>query len=283
MNKPVTERVIDVIEAVVQRKISNRTVTLAEIGVDSLDVVEIAMELDAEFSIDLEDGCVEAWRTVMDIIQDVHNALPQPHPVDVLKDCAGITGEDTPELAEMRAICDEPVPHIDLYAARIKALISDESVEVQPKAMNRIDRKDVDAFKYLNAHSVEFNSLDRYQEIATCSAIYPGHGTPLGLQYVALKMNGEAGELAEHIGKAMRDDNWIELRRGADGVYSTIFNPLTDERRALIIKEIGDVLWYLSAACNELGISLSHAAAENLEKLCDRGERNALRGSGDER
>jgi NTP pyrophosphatase (non-canonical NTP hydrolase) len=58
---------------------------------------------------------------------------------------------------------------------------------------------------------------------------------------------------------------------------------MTDERRALIIKEIGDVLWYLSAACNELNISLSEAALTNLEKLCDRSERDALRGSGDER
>lgn len=123
--------------------------------------------------------------------------------------------------------------------------------------------------------------LERYQEIATKSAIYPGRGTPLGLAYVALKMNGEAGEFAEHVGKAMRDDKLIEGVGTGDAFAAG--QPLTPERRQLLIKEIGDVLWYLSAACNELAISLSDAAITNLQKLKDRTDRNALRGSGDER
>ncbi len=126
--------------------------------------------------------------------------------------------------------------------------------------------------------------LDYYQWIATKSAIYPGQGTPIGLIYCALKLNGEAGELAEHVGKAMRDDNLVTV----GGNYSEItravrFNVITPERRKAIIKEGGDVLWYLSAICNELGISLSELAEENLIKLADRAERNKLRGSGDER
>ena len=145
--------------------------------------------------------------------------------------------------------------------------------------INKITRKDVEEFG---------GSLDEYQCIATQSAFYPGQGTALGLVYVGLKLNGEAGELAEHIGKAMRDDGFVtpisedgcEQLRALSGFFA---GHLTDTRRALIIKEIGDVLWYLSAACNELGIKLSEVAATNLEKLCDRGERNALQGSGDER
>lgn len=146
--------------------------------------------------------------------------------------------------------------------------------------INKITRKDVEEFG---------GSLDEYQRIATQSAFYPGQGTALGLAYVGLKLNGEAGELAEHIGKAMRDDGLITVQHGfqliSGGEYDTftVYEPLTDTRRALIIKEIGDVLWYLSAACNELGVKLSEVAATNLEKLCDRGERNALQGSGDER
>ena len=117
---------------------------------------------------------------------------------------------------------------------------------------------------------VDGNALDEYQRLATKTAIYPGCGTPLGLMYVALKMNGEAGEFAEHIGKAMRDDNFGS-------------SPLTSERRLALIKEVGDVLWYLSAACNELGIRLSTAATTNLEKLQSRTERGKLSGSGDNR
>ena len=127
-------------------------------------------------------------------------------------------------------------------------------------------------------------SLDHYQQIATQSAIYPGQGTPLGLAYVALKMNGEAGEFAEHVGKAMRDDDLISTGKTFSEEYDIHeFADLTPERRTLLIKEIGDVLWYLSAACNELGISLSEAAVTNLEKLLDRTTRDALRGSGDNR
>lgn len=154
-------------------------------------------------------------------------------------------------------------------------------------AINTITREDVEQFAFLAKHSVEFDAMYRYQEIATGTAIYPGQGTPLGLAYVALKLNGEAGEFAEHVGKAMRDDGFGQTQVDTDynGQPMSFPHdiPLTNERRDLIIKEIGDVLWYISAACNELGISLSEAATINLEKLCDRAERNALRGSGDNR
>lgn len=156
-----------------------------------------------------------------------------------------------------------------------------------PKPINRITRDDVETFRLecdMQIVAAEaMNALDRYQTIATKSAIYPGFGTPLGLAYVALKLNGEAGEFAEHVGKAMRDDNYIGNLEVTHGEVVDAGGTLTPERRALIIKEIGDVMWYLSAACNELGITLSYAAATNLEKLCDRTERDALRGSGDER
>ena len=156
-------------------------------------------------------------------------------------------------------------------------------------AINQITRNDVQRFEENVSFDADCRSdggtLDHYQQIATKSAIYPGQGTALGLAYVALKLNGEAGEFAEHVGKAMRDDHLIPVCDAYYGDPQTalLHEKLTDERRALIIKEIGDVLWYLSAACNELGITLSEAAAENLRKLCDRTERDALRGSGDDR
>lgn len=157
-----------------------------------------------------------------------------------------------------------------------------------PKPINRITRDDVENFRLecdMQIVAAEaMNALDRYQTIATKSAIYPGFGTPLGLAYVALKLNGEAGEFAEHVGKAMRDDKLVPMEHTEDhGQVAMLYGELEPDRRALIIKEIGDVMWYLSAACNELGITLSYAAATNLEKLCDRTERDALRGSGDER
>lgn len=151
--------------------------------------------------------------------------------------------------------------------------------------INKITINDVEFFRGLAG---QINALDQYQNIATKSAIYPGKETPLGLAYVALKMNGEAGEFAEHVGKAMRDDGLISSlgEPSYDGQFllNTVeYKKIEENRRELLIKEIGDVLWYLSAACNELGIYLSDAALGNLEKLYDRTERDVLRGSGDER
>ena len=144
-------------------------------------------------------------------------------------------------------------------------------------AINRITGEDLDSF-------VEDPSVVNYQKIATKSAIYPWQGTPLGLAYCALKLNGEAGELAEHVGKAMRDDALLPIDKfpGSDDVV-VLSKCLEPARKTLIIKEVGDVLWYLSAICNELGITLEAAAASNLQKLFSRTERDKLQGSGDDR
>lgn len=157
--------------------------------------------------------------------------------------------------------------------------------------INRITRDDLAFFAEMrdgdNA-DVGTNTLDLYQRTATKSAFYPGQGTALGLIYAALKLNGESGEFAEHVGKAMRDDKFVapisedgcEQLRAPSGFFAGHLNP---ERKALLIKEAGDVLWYLSAICNELGVALSDVAYGNLVKLRDRGERDALQGSGDTR
>jgi NTP pyrophosphatase (non-canonical NTP hydrolase) len=154
-------------------------------------------------------------------------------------------------------------------------------------AINQITQGDIDDFEISGAASRD-NLANHYQRIATKSALYPGQGTPLGLTYCALKLNGEAGELAEHVGKAIRDDGILPIANKAyvdESAIGTVslYETLTTERRELIIKEIGDCLWYLSALCNELGITLAWAMLSNLRKLADRTKRNALRGSGDER
>lgn len=122
------------------------------------------------------------------------------------------------------------------------------------------------------------NTFQDYSDAALALAIYPGRGEALGLSYVALKMNGEAGEFAEHVGKAIRDD-----RFGNDDNETMSPVPLEADRKALLKKEIGDVLWYLAAAADELGSSLNEIAAENIAKLQDRKARGVLGGSGDNR
>jgi NTP pyrophosphatase (non-canonical NTP hydrolase) len=110
-------------------------------------------------------------------------------------------------------------------------------------------------------------TFDEYQAETKSTAIYPGQGATAGLSYAALGACGEAGEFAEHVKKIMRDDNFC----------------LTPERRTLMIKEIGDELWYIAAKCNELEVSLGDVAEQNLAKLRDRAQRGTIQGSGDTR
>lgn len=150
--------------------------------------------------------------------------------------------------------------------------------------INHITEEDVLEFEL-------YSDFNRYQVIATKSAIYPGRGTMLGMSYVLHKLAGEAGEANEHFGKAQRDDALFTVTDQAltgsapfeEKLITLHVKPLTSERRELLIKEIGDVLWYLSALCNELGVSLSFVAAKNLRKLWKRTVDNKLQGSGDNR
>jgi len=110
--------------------------------------------------------------------------------------------------------------------------------------------------------------FDVYQERAGSTAIYPSRGK--SLCYPALGLAGEAGEVAEKVKKMVRS--------GRD-----LFAQPTDEERAAIKKEMGDVLWYVAAVCHEAGLSMSDVARSNLEKLASRKERGVIEGDGDDR
>jgi len=107
--------------------------------------------------------------------------------------------------------------------------------------------------------------LSDYQDRSRATAVYPGQGD--NILYPTLGLCGEAGEVAEKIKKMVRDDS------GA----------LTDERRAALSKELGDVLWYVAQIATEAGLELDVIAEENIAKLTARRERGVLSGSGDER
>jgi len=107
--------------------------------------------------------------------------------------------------------------------------------------------------------------LSEYQARARATAVYPGAGE--NLLYPTLGLCGEAGEVAEKIKKMVRDDAGV----------------LTDERRASLAKELGDVLWYLAQIATEADLDLAAVAQANIEKLSSRQRRNVLQGSGDDR
>lgn len=87
------------------------------------------------------------------------------------------------------------------------------------------------------------------------------------LLHWVLGINGESGEIAEKVKKIIRD------KKGQ----------VSDEDKAELAKEIGDVLWYLAVFAEDLGMSLDDIAAANLDKLHSRKQRGVLGGSGDNR
>ena len=66
--------------------------------------------------------------------------------------------------------------------------------------------------------------------------------------------------------------------RDKGGVFET-----AQEDREKLRKELGDVLWYLSALAFYNDIRLEDIAKTNLEKLASRQRRDKIHGSGDDR
>ena len=108
-------------------------------------------------------------------------------------------------------------------------------------------------------------TFGEYQEKAKKTIEYPNVGD--NYVYPTLGLAGEAGELANKIKKIERDHAGI----------------VTDEVRAGIASELGDLLWYIAALSTELGMNLETVAEANIQKLALRQQHGTLRGTGDGR
>ena len=106
--------------------------------------------------------------------------------------------------------------------------------------------------------------FDTYHSFAKTTAIYPKEKA---LEYLALGLCGESGEVAEKIKKIIRDKN----------------GQITQQDKEAIIKELGDVLWYVANLADELGYLLSGIASLNLIKLKKRKREGKIKGNGDNR
>ena len=107
-------------------------------------------------------------------------------------------------------------------------------------------------------------TLNEYQLAALETATYPRR---YHIIYPALGLAGEAGEVAEKIKKVIRDHN----------------EEFSDEKKFEVIKELGDVMWYVATLAHELGYNLDQVAQINYDKLTSRKERGMISGNGDNR
>jgi NTP pyrophosphatase (non-canonical NTP hydrolase) len=81
--------------------------------------------------------------------------------------------------------------------------------------------------------------------------------------YHSLGLSGESGEFVDKIKKAWRNQTPLDVPAA--------------------LRELGDVLWYVTACARDLGSSLEEVARMNVEKLADRRARGVIKGEGDDR
>lgn len=109
------------------------------------------------------------------------------------------------------------------------------------------------------------STFDSYQSQTASTAKYPKEKA---LDYLSLGIASEAGEVAGKMKKWIRDGD---------------SNTTREEWVQAMSSEIGDVLWYCARLADELGLSLSQIADDNMTKLLDRKTRGVIGGSGDNR
>lgn len=85
--------------------------------------------------------------------------------------------------------------------------------------------------------------------------------------YALFGLVGEVGELFSYIAKTIRDEP----------------QQTNEEVQNYIKKELGDILWMLSAVASDHGLQMQEVAQGNLDKLRSRQERGVIGGSGDDR
>jgi NTP pyrophosphatase (non-canonical NTP hydrolase) len=108
--------------------------------------------------------------------------------------------------------------------------------------------------------------LNDYQLAARLTAVYPSDEFPL--VYPALGLAGEAGEAVEKVKKA--------VRKGGKDYFEYL------DHHGLV-RELGDVLWYVANMASDMGVDLEEIAQINIDKLKDRMNRDVIKGEGDHR
>lgn len=112
-------------------------------------------------------------------------------------------------------------------------------------------------------------NIDEYSKraITTLTTQYDYGDITSQMMGQVLGLSDESGEVLGKFKKLLRDKQGV----------------LSDEDKKEIMKELGDVLWYVNAVSHLLGYSLEDVAQANIDKLASRQQRGKLHGSGDNR
>lgn len=112
-------------------------------------------------------------------------------------------------------------------------------------------------------------TLQEYQKQALTTLLSDHSYGELNAQFIAqvLGLVGESGEFADKVKKLIRDKN----------------GRLNEADRNELLKELGDVLWYVGVVAHLLDASLDEVAQQNLDKLKSRKQRSVIKGAGDNR
>lgn len=109
--------------------------------------------------------------------------------------------------------------------------------------------------------------FDEYQRLAARTGFYGTEDRQYILMYLSMGLAGEAGEVIEKVKHIVRDQGSV----------------ISEEKRELLKKEIGDVLWYASQIAYAFDLSFDEIAQLNIKKLADRATRGVIKSEGDTR
>lgn len=189
-----------------------------------------------------------------------------------LKDKACKELEGLPPNFDGEAILDQVAEEIyrenNMKYAKFEKIDGKDQLVVvtRDELIRLVGHEDVDQYIYDNGYKdYSDETFNNYQEMTAQTAKYPPQ---MALIYLSLGIASEAGEVAGKMKKWVRDGDSKMTR---------------EEWVQAMSSEIGDVLWYAARLADELGLSLSQIAEENMDKLLDRKARGVIGGSGDNR
>jgi len=123
---------------------------------------------------------------------------------------------------------------------------------------------------YEGVKEAETMNFDDYQKTVAQFDVFAGSVPKVDEVGFMAKVAGlceEAGEVAGKFKRIYREGKG-NLRKGD---------------KELVVKELGDVLWYTATIARYLGVDLSMVAEENVAKLSSRMKRGEIGGAGDDR